>query len=66
MGGILFEVSHRDDHALGDLHQPIGQSRYFLFRQNAPRHTLGALLFRGKLFVIASQREKGEKILARF
>ena len=35
VGGVLLEVPHRDAHALGDLHQPIGQSRYFFLGQNA-------------------------------
>lgn len=52
VGGILLEVPHRDGHALCDLHQPIRQSRYFFFRQNAPRHTLRALFFCGKLFIV--------------
>ena len=52
VGGILFEIPHRDGHALGDLHQPIGQSRHFFLSQNALGHTLGALLFCGKLLII--------------
>ena len=34
------------------LHQPIGQSRHFFLGQNALGHTLGALLFCGKLLII--------------
>ena len=52
VGGILFEIPHRDGHALGDLHQPIGQIRHFFLSQNALGHTLGALLFCGKLLII--------------
>ena len=41
MGGVLLEVAHRDGHVLGDLHQPVGQSRHFFLGQNAalPRRT---------------------------
>ena len=52
VGGILFEIPHCDAHALGDLHQPIGQSRHFFLGQNALGHPLGALLFCGKLLII--------------
>ena len=55
VGGILFEIPHCDGHALGDLHQPIGQSRHFFLGQNALGHTLGALLFCGKLLIITTQ-----------
>ena len=63
MGSILFEIPRRDGHALGDLHQPIGQSRHFFLGQNALGHPLGALLFCGKLLVIAPQRREGREDL---
>ena len=52
VGSILLEIPRCDGHALGDLHQPIGQSRHFFLSQNALGHTLGALLFCGKLLII--------------
>lgn len=47
------------------LRQPIRQRRYF-FGQNALRHTLSALLFCGKLLVVALQRgEEREDLIRR-
>ena len=61
VGSVLFEVPHRDDHALSDLHQPIRQSRHFFLGQNALGHPLSALLFCGKLLVVAPQRREGRE-----
>ena len=47
------------------LRQPIRQSRYFFFGQNALRHTLSALLFCGKLLVVAPQRGEEREDLIR-
>ena len=63
VGSVLLEVPHRDNHALGDLHQLIGESRHFFLGQNAPRHPLRALLFCGKLLIIIPQCCKGREDL---